>query len=99
MIYIFRAPAPYQAYMLANSDPEFSVTPATGELPPVDNQGALLIVSFTPAKYGKVYRGKLVVQVRKKYFQQYNYMYVQYITEHTCQITLNGTEHHCSASP
>ena len=49
--------------MLGNSDPEFSVSPSTGELPPVENQGTLLIVSFTPNKYGKVYRGKLVVQV------------------------------------
>lgn len=65
-VYVFscRSPASYQAYLLGNSDPEFSVSPSSGELPPVDcNQGALLIISFTPNKYGKVYKGKLVVQV------------------------------------
>lgn len=58
-----RSPATYQAYLLGNSDPELSVSPSSGELPPVDNLGSLLIVAFTPTKYGKVYRGKLVVQV------------------------------------
>jgi len=59
----FRQPAQYQAYLLGNSDPEFDVTPSYGELPPEDNQGALVVISFTPRKYGKVYKGKLIVQV------------------------------------
>lgn len=61
----YRSVAPYQAYMLGGSDPEFSVAPSSGELPPLENQGALLIISFTPKKYGKTYRGKLIVQVSK----------------------------------
>ena len=64
--FINRSPTAYQAYLLGSSDREFSVSPSSGELPPVDNQGTLLIVSFTPTKYGKVYRGKLVVQVSKQ---------------------------------
>ena len=59
-----RYPMPYKAYFMAGSDSEFTVSPATGELLPVDTAGSLICISFTPLKYGKVHQGRLVIQVR-----------------------------------
>ena len=50
--------------MAANSDPEFSVSPQSGELLPQGSNGTLLIIKFKPAVYGKIYQAKMVVQVR-----------------------------------
>ncbi|XP_052808119.1 cilia- and flagella-associated protein 47-like isoform X2 [Mya arenaria] len=55
-------PVSYNAYFTAGSDPEFSVTPSSGELLPVGTNGSLIRVGFCPAVYGKIYTGKLVVQ-------------------------------------
>ena len=54
---------PFNAYFLADSDPDFRITPQSGELLPPDANGTLLKVLFTPHKYGKIYQGKLVIQV------------------------------------
>ena len=63
LVFFYRHPAPFNAYFVAGSDVAFSVTPQTGELLPVDTQGTLIRVQFEPMKYGKIYTGKLVVQV------------------------------------
>ena len=53
----------YSAYFVAGSDSEFTVSPQTGELAPVDAKPTPICVHFTPSKYGKKYTSKLVVQV------------------------------------
>ena len=55
----------FNAYFAAGSDPEFTVSPSSGELLPVGTNGTQLNVSFLPSVYGKIYTGKLIVQVRK----------------------------------
>ena len=52
---------PYNAFFVAGSDAELWVTPSTGELLPA--AGTLIKLHFRPDKYGKIYHGKLVVQV------------------------------------
>lgn len=59
-----RHPVMYNAYFGAGSDPEFTVTPQTGELLPQGTNGTLLAIKFKPALYGKIYMAKLVIQVR-----------------------------------
>lgn len=54
----------YNAYFGAGSDPEFTVTPQTGELLPQGTNGTLLAIKFKPALYGKIYMAKLVIQVK-----------------------------------
>ena len=53
----------YAAYFAAGSDPEFSVSPSTGELLPVGTNGSMIRISFLPSVYGKIYTGKLIIQV------------------------------------
>lgn len=48
---------------MAGSDHEFSVSPTKGELLPASSKGTLIHVSFTPKKYGKVYTGRLAINV------------------------------------
>merc|ERR1712178_20544 len=57
-----RHPVQYSAYFVAGSDSEFTVSPQTGELAPVDAKPTPICVHFTPSKYGKKYTSKLVVQ-------------------------------------
>lgn len=66
LLTLFSHPEPYKAYFLANSDPEFCVTPQTGELLPRETNGSLIQVDFLPTVYGKLYQGKLIVQVGAK---------------------------------
>ena len=63
--YPFRHPVPYNAYFVAGSDRELSVSPQNGELMPAGTKGSLIKVDFLPTKYGKIYQGKLVVQVQR----------------------------------
>jgi hypothetical protein len=58
-----RLPVAYNAYFVAGSDAEFTVTPQTGELLPIGSNGTLISIVFKPSKYGKIYSAKLVVQV------------------------------------
>lgn len=58
-----RHPVMYNAYFGAGSDPEFTVTPQTGELLPQGTNGTLLAIKFKPSLYGKIYMAKLVIQV------------------------------------
>lgn len=62
---LHRHPVPYNAYFVAGSDVEFSASPQTGELLPAGSNGTLIKINFKPTKYGKIYQGKLVVQVRR----------------------------------
>lgn len=58
-----RYPVPYNAYFSAGSDPEFKVTPSSGELLPMGGNGTLVRIGFCPSVYGKIYNGKLIIQV------------------------------------
>ena len=53
----------FNAYFAAGSDPEFSVSPSSGELLPVGTNGTMIRIAFLPAVYGKIYNGKLIIQV------------------------------------
>ncbi|XP_021363645.1 cilia- and flagella-associated protein 47-like isoform X2 [Mizuhopecten yessoensis] len=55
-------PVIYNSYFAAGSDPEFLVSPQSGELLPQGTNGTLLKISFKPAVYGKLYQAKLIVQ-------------------------------------
>ncbi|XP_053397416.1 cilia- and flagella-associated protein 47-like isoform X4 [Mercenaria mercenaria] len=55
-------PLQYNAYFSAGSDPEFTISPATGELLPLGSNGTLVRVGFCPSVYGKIYTGKLIIQ-------------------------------------
>ena len=59
----YRYPVSYNAYFSAGSDPEFTVSPASGELLPLGSNGTLVRVGFCPSVYGKIYTGKLIIQV------------------------------------
>ena len=60
----FRHTLPFEAFFAPSSDPDFTVTPAYGELPPSGTEGSLIKVAYKPQIYGKTHRAKLVVQVR-----------------------------------
>ncbi|KAL4233464.1 hypothetical protein ACF0H5_008145 [Mactra antiquata] len=55
-------PVPYTAYFSAGSDPEFNITPSSGELLPVGSNGTMVRIGFCPSVYGKIYNGKLIIQ-------------------------------------
>ncbi|XP_044044267.1 cilia- and flagella-associated protein 47-like isoform X3 [Siniperca chuatsi] len=56
-----RRPELFTAAFLPGSSSEFTVTPASGMLPPVGSTGALITVSFTPTASGK-HRARLTIQ-------------------------------------
>ncbi len=60
-----RHPVSFNAYFVAGSDPEFTVTPQVGELLPSGTKGTMITVGFMPKLYGKSYQAKLVVQVSR----------------------------------
>ena len=62
-LFHFRYPMSFNAYFSAGSDPEFSVSPSTGELLPIGTNGTMIRVAFLPSVYGKIYTGKLIIQV------------------------------------
>ena len=49
--------------MDSNGDQMFSVTPSSGELPPVNFSGQLFIVAYKPRYYGKTHTSKLIIHV------------------------------------
>ncbi|KAM7045480.1 cilia- and flagella-associated protein 47 [Molossus nigricans] len=63
-----RYPDPFTAYFLPDSDPEFFVRPQSGEIPPFDTNGIILIVGFKPQMYGRKYRAKLVIKTEDMYY-------------------------------
>ncbi|CAE7235217.1 CFAP47, partial [Symbiodinium sp. KB8] len=54
-------PAPFRARLTLDSSPEFSVSPASGELAGQGSQGTVFTVTFAPTEYGKPCRARLVV--------------------------------------
>ncbi|KAM4711439.1 LOW QUALITY PROTEIN: cilia- and flagella-associated protein 47-like [Anableps anableps] len=52
----------FKATFLPGSSTEFTVTPASGMLPPAGTAGALITVSFTPTASCKRHRARLAVQ-------------------------------------
>jgi hypothetical protein len=64
----FKTYAPFTAYFLPFSDPEFSVMPKSGELEPYGREGKNFIISFTPIEYGKMKRGKLIIETDELYW-------------------------------
>ncbi|XP_023596330.1 cilia- and flagella-associated protein 47 [Trichechus manatus latirostris] len=61
-------PEPFTAFFLPGSDPEFSVKPEFGELPPFGTAGALINVIFRPQMYSKKYKATLVIQTADMYW-------------------------------
>ncbi|XP_072900577.1 cilia- and flagella-associated protein 47-like [Hemitrygon akajei] len=57
-----RDPMPFTAHFLPCSDPEFEVSPQTGELLPLGSSGTLITVGFTPRMYSKKYKARLLIQ-------------------------------------
>ncbi|XP_039998194.1 cilia- and flagella-associated protein 47-like [Xiphias gladius] len=55
-------PEPFTAAFLPGSSSEFTVTPASGMLPPVGSHGALITVTFTPTTYNKRHKARLTIQ-------------------------------------
>ncbi|XP_074483047.1 cilia and flagella-associated protein 47-like isoform X1 [Sebastes fasciatus] len=56
-----RRPEPFTAAFLPGSSSEFTVTPASGMLPPAGSTGALITVAFTPTEHSK-HRARLTIQ-------------------------------------
>jgi len=52
----------YEAYLSKESDPDFRVYPATGQLLPEGTEGTLICVAYKPTLYGKTHKAKLIVQ-------------------------------------
>lgn len=42
--------------------------PKNGELEPKQREGTTFIISFTPIEYGKIRRGKLIIQTDDMYW-------------------------------
>ncbi|XP_077461697.1 cilia- and flagella-associated protein 47-like isoform X1 [Stigmatopora argus] len=57
-----RRPAPFTATFQPGSSDEFAVTPSSGMLPPLDSNGALINVFFTPAIKNKRHNARLIIQ-------------------------------------
>ena len=49
--------------MDSNGDQMFSVTPSSGDLPPVNFSGQLFKVAYRPRYYGKTHTSKLIIHV------------------------------------
>ena len=64
-ILLFRKYVPFWIEMDSNGDQMFSVTPASGELPPVNFSGQLFKVTYKPKYYGKTHTSKVIIQVSK----------------------------------
>ena len=61
---------PFNAYFTPDSSSEFSVTPEMGLLEPYSSsEGTNFVVSFTPLSYGKLYKGRLVVETSEMQWQ------------------------------
>lgn len=58
----------FTAAFSPESDAEFSVIPKIGDLEPYGREGTTFIISFTPVEYGKIRKGKLVIQTEDMYW-------------------------------
>lgn len=57
--------ATFNAFFTPDSDPEFTIMPRTGELEPLGREGRTFVVSFTPLDYGKIRKGKLIIETEE----------------------------------
>ncbi|KAJ8600753.1 hypothetical protein CTAYLR_003950 [Chrysophaeum taylorii] len=53
--------APFTAYFTTGSSDTFTISPATGVLPPANTAGTPFTVTFAPVKYGMLQQGTIVV--------------------------------------
>lgn len=53
---------PFRAWLTVDSAPEFNVTPMSGMLAPVTEEGSVFTVSYRPKEYGRPAKGVLVVE-------------------------------------
>ncbi|CAD8117028.1 unnamed protein product [Paramecium sonneborni] len=60
--------AKFYAGFTPESDAEFSVIPKIGDLEPYGREGTTFVISFTPIEYGKIRKGKLVIQTEEMYW-------------------------------
>ena len=60
--------ASFTATFTPDSDPEFTVMPKAGKLERQGTDGTTFIISFTPIEYGKMRRGKLIIQTDEMYW-------------------------------
>jgi hypothetical protein len=60
--------ASFTASFTPDSDPEFTVMPKSGELERLGTEGTTFIISFTPIEYGKMRKGKLIIQTDEMYW-------------------------------
>ena len=58
----FQAYAPFQAYFSTDSAYTLDVAPSNGLLAPAGSDGTQFSVSFSPTEYGKLERGRLIIQ-------------------------------------
>ena len=58
----------FTAYFTKDSDPEFSVTPKSGELEPIGREPKNFVVSFMPQEYGKNSQAKLIIETEFLYW-------------------------------
>ena len=54
--------SPFTAYYSQDSDSEFMVSPTSGILEPVVNDGSMIDVSYLPTQYGKAKKGDLIIE-------------------------------------
>merc|ERR1711988_788345 len=54
--------ATFQAYFSTESAYTLQVTPSNGLLAPAGSEGTQFSVSFAPTEYGKLQRGRLIIQ-------------------------------------
>ena len=58
----FQSFAPFQAYFSTDSAYTLDVKPSNGLLAPAGSDGTQFAVSFSPTEYGKLQRGRLIIQ-------------------------------------
>lgn len=61
----YKSFATFNAFFTPDSDAEFSIMPKTGELEPFGREGRTFVVSFTPIDYGKIRKGKLIIETEE----------------------------------
>jgi len=60
--------ASFNAFFTPDSDPEFNIMPRSGELEPLGREGRNFIISFTPIDYGKIRKGKLIIETEELFW-------------------------------
>lgn len=58
----------FTASFTPESDPEFTIMPKQGDMERHGTEGTTFIISFTPIEYGKILKGKLIIQTDELYW-------------------------------